>query len=88
MNNLKKNHPGLKSLLSVGGGKLDTKSMSKMLGKRIIFVNTCIKYLRDRNFDGLDLAFEYPGSSDKQAYTLLVKVSVNIDVVAIDLPYS
>ena len=88
VNNVKKRNPKLKTLLSVGGWNFGTLRMAAMLtneATRENFATTSIKYLRDRNFDGLDLDFEYPGSRgsltvDKHRYTLLVKVSVTDNI--------
>ena len=38
------------------------------------FATTSIKFLRDHNFDGLDLDWEYPDASDKQNFIELLKV--------------
>lgn len=41
---------------------------------RQTFIYSAIPYLRDRNFDGLDVDWEYPkGGDDKKNYVLLLK---------------
>ncbi|XP_043487176.1 probable chitinase 10 [Polistes fuscatus] len=75
--NLKKSNPSLKILLAVGGWSFGTqkfKDVSSTRYARQTFIYSAIPYLRDRDFDGLDIDWEYPkGGDDKKNYVLLLK---------------
>jgi chitinase len=50
------------------------KEMSSTRYTRQTFIFSAISYLRERNFDGLDIDWEYPkGSEDKVNYIALLK---------------
>ncbi|XP_028261728.1 chitinase, acidic.1 [Parambassis ranga] len=80
LNILKNANPALKTLLSVGGTVNGISPFIAMVAKpesRAAFIKFAISYLRTHNFDGLNLAWEYPGhngspASDKERFTLLV----------------
>lgn len=67
---------------SLGGWSFGTQRFKDMASNRYnrqLFVFSAIKYLRDRDFDGLDLDWEFPrGADDKKNFVLLLKVSMGI----------
>merc|ERR1712142_1220322 len=62
--NLRRQNPKLKIMISVGGWNEVVLKLSAMLqskGKRQMFAQNAIQFVRRYGFDGLDLDFEYPG---------------------------
>ncbi|XP_019493682.1 PREDICTED: chitinase-3-like protein 1 [Hipposideros armiger] len=76
LNTLKSRNPNLKTLLSVGGWNFGSHRFSKIAANaqsRRTFIKSVPPFLRAHGFDGLDLAWLYPGRRDKQHLTSLVK---------------
>lgn len=78
---LKKKDPNLQVLLGVGGWNMGSYLFSKMVANiqnRKMFYTNATGFLRKRNFDGLDIDWEYPGSRgspavDKKNYVSLLQ---------------
>lgn len=75
----------LKTLLAIGGWNEGSKRFSKLVedpARRRKFIKSAIRFLRQHNFDGLDLDWEYPTlrdggrPQDKENYARLVAVRV------------
>ncbi|XP_006107927.1 chitinase-3-like protein 1 [Myotis lucifugus] len=76
LNTLKTRNPNLKTLLSVGGWNFGSERFSKIASNtqsRRTFIKSVPPFLRTHGFDGLDLAWIYPGRRDKRHLTSLVK---------------
>ncbi len=81
---LKRAHPHLKTLISVGGWTWSTYFSDVALTpeSRAIFAESCVEFVQEYGFDGVDIDWEYPVSGghpgniyrpeDRENYTLLL----------------
>ncbi|XP_051891032.1 acidic mammalian chitinase-like [Pristis pectinata] len=81
LNGLKRKNLHLKTLLSIGGFQFGSSRFNSMVpthATRLVFIKSAINFLRQYEFDGLDLAWLYPGAGgnpteNKKLYTKLVR---------------
>jgi chitinase len=75
---LKKQNPSLKVLISFGGWTFSQgnagllQSMASNAQNRQKFVKSVVQFMKQYNFDGFDVDWEYPTSAVKSAYAQLI----------------
>ena len=71
---LKESHPHIKTFISVGGYTWSTQfpACAMTTTSRQIFARSCIDFVDEYQFDGVDIDWEYPALADKHNYTLLM----------------
>ncbi|XP_008067120.1 chitinase-3-like protein 2 isoform X1 [Carlito syrichta] len=75
INSLKTKNPKLKILLSIGGYLFGSKGFHPMVDSstsRLEFINSVILFLRNHNFDGLDVSWIYPDQKGNTHFTELI----------------
>ena len=81
-NNLRKKNPNLTTMIALGGwyeGSEKYSDMAKDPKLRENFVQSVLKFLKEHDFDGLDMDWEYPGSrlgdpaTDKEDFIALLR---------------
>lgn len=80
---LKAANPNLRTLISVGGWtwSANFSDAASTAAKRTAFANSCVAFMKQWGFDGIDIDWEYPVSgglqngvpADKANYTLLLQ---------------
>jgi chitinase len=76
-NKLKIEHPNLVTLLSIGGASAGSSGFVSIVRSpetMKLFSRNVAIYLRDRDFDGIDIDWEWPNDIYRNKYTQLLKV--------------
>jgi chitinase len=71
---LKQQYPGLRTLISVGGASHSTNfpGAASNDATRQHFAQSCLQFMQQNGFDGIDIDWEYPTAGQKQSFTALL----------------
>jgi GH18 family chitinase len=80
---LKRKYPQVLVLISVGGAlnSANFAAVSTGATTRVHFAQSCVQFMKQHGFDGIDIDWEYPGRKDSQNFTaLLQELRCQLDV--------
>jgi chitinase len=74
LRDLKVNYPDLLVLISIGGFSHSTHfAAAAAAATRVHFAQSCVRFMRQNGFDGIDIDWEFPGPADSDNFTALLK---------------
>lgn len=84
---LKKKHPHLKTLISVGGWTLSGPLSDVALTEksRVKFAKSCVAFIKKYGFDGVDIDWEYPVNGGLQGNTTRKEDKLNYTLLLAEL---
>jgi chitinase len=74
LHQLKQQYPNLVTLISVGGASQSTNFPNAAANDatRQYFAQSCVQFMKQNGFDGIDIDWEYPTTGQKQDFTALL----------------
>jgi len=82
---LKQQHPKLQILISVGGASHSQNfaTAASNDATRKHFAQSCVQFMKQHGFDGIDIDWEYPAAADSQNFpVLLMELRSQLDELA------
>lgn len=75
LRDLKANYPQLRVLISVGGASHSTNfaAVSADAATRAHFAQSCVQFITQNGFDGVDIDWEFPRAADSENFTALLQ---------------
>jgi chitinase len=72
---MKQQHPNLRTLISIGGASNSTNFPVVVDSVDFLphFAQSCVQFMKQNGFDGIDIDWEYPGPRDSQHFTTLLQ---------------
>ena len=68
---LKQQHPKLLTLISIGGsaGSAHFAWAAATVASRLRLAGSCVRFMKQYGFDGIDIAWEFPSAGDKREFS-------------------
>lgn len=72
---LRRNNPNVTMMMSIGGYSLSSnfRNIALTAPQRTHFVDSCVTFMQNKGFNGIDVDWEYPLASDRDNFTALLQ---------------